>query len=187
MSDSDDVRRQLLDAARSAYAARGFIATTFKGVAAAAGVAPEVARNYYDSREELFAAAMRLPFEPASALQALLAPGLDGMGERLVRTTMSMFSDPQTREQLAELVRAGAGASKATAAMREFLDVAVVDRAATALGVPDARMRVVLATSYLLGAATSRYVLKLEPLASASDEEVVRLLAPVVQATLTGH
>jgi hypothetical protein len=47
-------------------------------------------------------------------------------------------------------------------------------------------MRVVLATSYLLGAATSRYVLKLEPLASASDEEVVRLLAPVVQATLTG-
>jgi AcrR family transcriptional regulator len=187
VSNPDEVRRQLLDAARSAYAARGFIGTTLKGVASAAGVTPEVARRYYDNREALFAAAMRLPFEPAAAVSALLAPGLDGMGERLVRSTMSMFADPATRDQLAELIRASAGATAATAALREYLEVAVVDRVARVLGVPDARMRVVLATSYLLGAATSRYVLNLEPLASASDDEVVRLLAPVVQATLTGR
>ncbi len=187
MSSADDVRRSVLDAARAAYAARGFLGTTIKGVAAAAGVAPEVVRKYYDSREELFAAAMRLPNEPGSAVAALLAPGMDGMGERLVRATLTTFSQPETREQLALLVRAGAGAAGATATLREFLEVAVVDRVVAALGVPDARMRVALATSYLVGVATSRYVLHLEPLASASDEQVVRLVGPVVQAALTGR
>lgn len=187
MSSADDVRRSVLDAARAAYAARGFLGTSIKGVAAAAGVAPEVVRKYYDSREELFAAAMRLPYEPGPAVAAMLAPGVDGMGERLVRATLATFSHPETREQLAQLVRAGAGAAGATATLREFLEVAVVDRVVTALGVPDARMRVALATSYLVGVATSRYVLRLEPLASASDEQVVRMVGPVVQAALTGR
>jgi AcrR family transcriptional regulator len=187
VSSADDVRRSLLESARAAYAARGFLGTTIKGVAAAAGVAPEVARRYYDSREELFAAAMRLPFEPGAAVSALLAPGLDGTGERLVRATLTMFAEPETREQLAQLVRAGAGAAGATTTLREFLEVAVVDRVAAAMGVPDARMRVALATSYLVGVALSRYVLVIEPLASASDDEVVRLVAPAVQAALTGR
>jgi hypothetical protein len=46
-------------------------------------------------------------------------------------------------------------------------------------------MRVTLATSYLLGIATTRYVLKLEPLASATEDEIVQLVAPVVQMALT--
>lgn len=187
MASADEVSRSVLDAARAAYAARGFLGTSLKGVAAAAGVAPEVMRRYYDSREELFAAAMALPFDPGATVAALLAPGMDGMGERLVRATLATFSEPETREQLAALVRAGAGAAGATATLREYLDLAVVDRVASALGVPDARMRVALATSYLVGVATARYVLHLEPLASATDEEVVRLVAPAVQAVLTGR
>ena len=187
MTENDDIRRSLLDAARAAYAARGFIGTSLKGVANAAGVAPEVLKRYYDNREELFAAAMRLPFDPAASVAALMAPGMDGMGERLVRVTLSMLGEPETREQLAALYRAGAEAGKATEALQEFLAVVVVDRVASSLGVPDARMRVVLVTSYLVGVATSRYVLRLEPLASATDEDIVRLVAPTVQAMLTGR
>jgi len=182
---SDDITKQVLDAARAAYARRGYLNTTIKGVAAAAGVAPDVVRRYYDNRESLFVAAMRLPFDPAMSIAQLMAPGIDGMGERLVRVTLRMLDDPETRDQLAEMVRDGAGASRATASLREFLEAEVVDRAAVLLGVPDARMRVTLATSYLLGIATTRYVLKLEPLASASEDEIVALVAPAVQMALT--
>jgi AcrR family transcriptional regulator len=185
MSSSDDITKQVLDAARAAYARRGYLNTTLKGVAAAAGVAPDVVRRYYDNRESLFVAAMRLPFDPAMSIAQLMAPGIDGMGERLVRVTLRMLDDPETRDQLAEMVRDGAGASRATASLREFLEAEVVDRAAVLLGVPDARMRVTLATSYLLGIATTRYVLKLEPLASASEDEIVALVAPAVQMALT--
>jgi AcrR family transcriptional regulator len=183
---SDDISKAVLDAARAAYARRGYLNTTVKGVAAAAGVAPDVVRRYYANREALFAAAMRLPVDPGTSIAQLLAPGIDGLGERLVRVTLRMLDDPETREQLAAMVRDGAGASKATASLREFLESAVVDRVAGALRVPDARMRVTLATSYLVGVAAARYVLRLEPLASATEDEVVLLVAPAVQAALTG-
>jgi AcrR family transcriptional regulator len=182
---SDDITKQVLDAARAAYARRGYLNTTIKGVAAAAGVAPDVVRRYYDNREALFVAAMRLPFDPAMSIAQLMAPGIDGLGERMVRVTLRLLDDPETRDQLAEMVRDGAGASRATASLREFLEAEVVDRAAVLLGVPDARMRVTLATSYLLGIASMRYVLKLEPIASATEDEVVRLVAPAVQMALT--
>jgi AcrR family transcriptional regulator len=186
VSRSDDITRAVLEAARAAYARRGYVNTTVKGVAAAAGVAPDVVRRYYANREALFAAAMRLPVDPATSVAQLLAPGIDGLGERLVRVTLRMLDDPETREQLAAMVRDGAGASKATASLREFLESAVVDRVASALRVPDARMRVTLATSYLVGVAVSRYVLRIEPLASATEDEIVLLVAPAVQAALTG-
>ena len=185
MSSSDDITRQVLDAARAAYAARGYLNTTLKGVAAAAGVAPDVVRRYYDNREALFAAAMRLPADPATSIAQLLAPGIDGLGERLVRVTLRMLDDPETRDQLADMVKDGAGATKATAALREFFESAVIDRVVGFLGVPDARMRVTLAMSYLIGIATSRYVLKVEPLASATEDEIVVMVAPAIQAALT--
>jgi AcrR family transcriptional regulator len=185
VSGSDDITRQVLDAARAAYARRGYVNTTIRGVAATAGVAPDVVKRYYANREALFAAAMRLPFDPATSIAQLLAPGVDGLGERMVRVTLRMLDDPVTREQLAEMVRDGAGATKATAAIREFVEAELVDRVVSALGVPDARMRVVLASSYLIGVATSRYVLQVEPLASASEDEIVAMVAPAVQAALT--
>lgn len=185
MTSSDDLTRQVLDAARAAYAKRGYVETTVKGVAAAAGVAPDVVRRYYANREALFAAAMRLPVDPATSIAQLLAPGIDGLGERMVRVTLRMLDDPETREQLVEMVRMGSGASKATASMREFFESTVIDRVVAFLGVPDARMRASLAMSYLLGVATSRYVLRIEPLASATEDEIVAMVGPAVQAALT--
>ena len=184
--NTDDVKRVVLDTARGLYARQGYINTTIKGVAAAAGVAPDLVRRYYANREELFSAAMRLPIDPAAAIAQLLVPGIDGWGERLVVVTLRMLDEPQTRDQIAAMVRDGAGAAKATAPLREFLESVIIDRVAAALRVPDARMRVTLATSYLVGVAGTRYVLRLEPLASASEEEVVRLVAPAVQSALSG-
>lgn len=186
MVNTDDVKRAVLDAARGMYARQGYVNTTIKGVAAAAGVAPDLIRRYYDSREELFAAAMRLPLDPATAITQLLAPGIDGLGERLVRVTLRMLDEPETRDQIAAMVRDGAGAAKATAPLREFLESVIIDRVAAALRVPDARMRVTLAISYVVGVAGSRYVLRMEPLASATEDEIVRLVAPAVQTALTG-
>jgi AcrR family transcriptional regulator len=186
MANADDVRRAVLDAAGAVYSRQGYVNTTVKVVAAAAGVAPDVVRRYYNSRDELVAAVLKLPTDPASAVAQMLAPGVDGLGERLVRFTLQMLRDPETRELLTTMVRDGAGAAKATASLREFLETAVIDKIAAALRVPDARMRVTLATSYLVGVATARYVMRLEPLASASEDEVVRLVAPAVQAALSG-
>lgn len=198
-----DAANAVLQAARFAFASRGYASTTMKSVAAAAGVAPDVVKSLYNNKERLFAAAMRLPFDPAQAVPELIAPGLDGMGERLVRMTLTLMGDEQVRTDLTRLLKSDTAASMSTSAARaamssdgsaatltqlrfvaEYLQSTVVDRVVAAVGVPDARLRVTLISSYLVGIATTRYLLRIEPLASATDDEVVALVGPTIQALL---
>ncbi len=180
----EDAREALLDAARDAIARRGLVGLTLRSAASAAGVAPEVARRYYRNRDELVAAALRLPFDPRAAIPELIAPGLEGVGERLVRLTLASLRDPATREELLAVARGGVHAAHALASLQELLERAVIDPVAARLGVPDARMRSALIASYLIGVAATRYGLRLEPLASAGEEDVVRMVAPVIQDLL---
>ena len=52
------------------------------------------------------------------------------------------------------------------------------------MGIPDARIRGALISSYLTGVIAYRYFLKIEPLSSLSQEQVVALVSPVVQDLL---
>ncbi len=181
---SDDPREALLAVARELVGKRGYVGLSMRTASAAAGVTEDVALRYYRNRESLFAAAMRLPVDPVSAIPALMAPGIEGMGERLVRFTLDTLRDPAARDDLISLARTGVSAGQAVTGLQEFIEIGVVDRVAGMIGVPDARMRSALITSYLLGVATMRYGVRLEPLASASDEEVIRMVAPVIQDLL---
>jgi AcrR family transcriptional regulator len=182
--NGEQVRDAAISAARNAFAAGGYARTTFKGLAAAAGVAPTVLRKYYDSKDAVFAAALKLPTDPASAVPTLLAPGVEGLGERLVRFTLDTLDDPAVRDDLMSMARTGASAAALTKSLQDYLEMTVIDRVVTTLGVPDARMRVALISSYLIGIAAGRYVVRIEPLASASEEHVVRLVAPTIQLLL---
>lgn len=178
---TDDVRDAVLDSARVAFRTKGYMRTTVRGVAAAAGVAPEVVSRYWGSKEKLFAAAMKLPFDPATAVPDLVAPGLDGMGERLVRFTLDTLGDEESRQDLIALFKAGASTGKAAASLQAFFEQSVIDRLARTIGVPDARLRVALIASYLIGIAVSRFVTRMEPLASMSEDDLVRIVSPTIQ------
>lgn len=194
-----DAAGAVLQAARLAFESRGYAGTTLKSVAAAAGVAPDVLKSMYQNKERLFAAAMRLPFDPAQAIPELIAPGLNGMGERLVRISLTLMDDERVRADLTRLMSseqglgATAGAARAAASseslaqlrmVSEYLSSTVVDSVVAAAGVPDARLRVGLITSHLLGLMTTRHLLRLEPVASASEDEIVALVGPAIQALL---
>lgn len=181
---SDDPSDALLAVARDIIARRGYVGLTMRTAAAAAGMTPAVARRYYRNRDALFAAALRLPFDPTSAIPALLAPGIEGMGERLVRFTLTTLRNPETRGELISLGRTGVHTGQALLAIEQFIERGVIDRVAGMIGVPDARMRSALIASYLMGVAFARYGVRLEPIASAGEEEIIRIVAPVIQDLL---
>ena len=181
-----DLTSSILGAARLVLGARGYANTTIKTVAAAAGVAPGVVRSLYSNTEQLLAAALRVPFDPAGSIPKLIAPGLDGMGERLVRLTLQLSSDEQVRKDATNLMQS-ARASTSIDQLRgltDFLQATLLDRLVEAMGVPDARMRGALITAYLAGVAATRSMLIIEPLASATDEVIVALVAPTIQRLL---
>ena len=123
------------------------------------------------------------------------------MGDRLVRMVLTLMGDEQVRADLSKLLRSDSGVLTSATALRasqpgeippvdqlrflaDYLSSTVVDRVLSALGVPDARMRAAVISSYLVGISTMKYVLKIEPLASASDDAVVALVGPSIQALL---
>jgi AcrR family transcriptional regulator len=179
-----DPRGSILDAARLAFASRGYATTTMKSVAVAAGVAPAVVKSLYDNKEQLFAAAMQLPVNPSQAIPALFAQGLDGMGERIVRLALAMMSEDRVRHDVSGAVQSSPRIEKSARTVAEFMHLSLVDSLVTAIGVPDARMRVSLISAHLTGLAATRYVIHLEPLASASDDDVVRIYGPLIQNLL---
>ena len=65
--------------------------------------------------------------------------------------------------------------------MQDFIERSMVDRLVRVLGVPDARLRVNLIMAYLMGIATTRYIVRLEPVASMPEDDLVRLVAPTIQ------
>lgn len=194
LSGDIPLQASVLQAARVLFTSTGYATTTIKSIAAAAGVAPGVVTSLYANKERLFAAAMRLPFDPGQAIPELIAPGLDGMGERLVRVSLKLLEDPQVRADLTTLARSDLASSVMSdegpvpvsqlRSLSEYLQVVVIDKAVAAMGIPDARLRVTLIAAQLMGLATSRYVLALEPLASATDDEIVALVGPAIQVIL---
>jgi AcrR family transcriptional regulator len=139
--------------------------------------------HFYGTKEGLFIAAMEFPFDPAEILPQVLAGGpREEIGERLVRTFLAVWDQPDMRARALAVVRSAATSEQGAAMLREFLTSAMLERAADALDT--ARLRVLCGVAQMIGVVIMRYVLLVEPIASASDEELVELLAPTLQRYL---
>lgn len=181
-----DTRGAILAAARRSFAERGYDGTTVRGIARDAGVDPALVHHYFEGKEQVFVAAMSLPFDPAETLPALAAQGMDGLGERFVRFFLSVWREAATREPFLGLLRSAMTNEQAASMLREFVRTAMVSRVTAVLGVEDAELRAEVAASHLVGLALLRYVVRVEPLASADEDDVVAMVAPTVQRYLVG-
>jgi hypothetical protein len=101
-----------------------------------------------------------------------------------VRLALTMMSENRVRSDVTGVVQGSPRIEKNVRTVAEFMHLSLVDSLVTVIGVPDARMRVSLISAHLSGLAATRYVFRLEPLASASDDEIVRIYGPLIQDLL---
>ena len=180
-----DSRGDILTAARASFADRGYDATSLRSVARAAGVDPALVHRFFGGKPGLFAAAMDLPADPGTLVRGLLSEGLDGVGERIVRTFIGVWDSPPAQERLVALLRAGIAGAEAAEVLRGFVTEAVLEPVAEATGRADGRLRASLVGSQLVGLAVARYLLRLEPLASTPAEDIAVAVGPTLQRYLT--
>jgi AcrR family transcriptional regulator len=179
-----DTRAQILGSAREQFAESGWDGTTIRGIASAAEVDPALVMHYFGSKEGLFRAALEFPFDPAEMVPKLLEPGLRGLGERMVRFFIGVWDSPDGRPLLG-VIRSVVASEQAAGLLREFVGREVLGRVAAALEVDQPRLRASLAGSQLVGLAILRYVVKLEPVASATADELAAWVGPTLQRYLT--
>jgi AcrR family transcriptional regulator len=179
-------REAILDAARRAFAEQGYQQATIRGVAELAGVDPALVHHYFGTKQDLFVAAVQLPINPVPQLMAVLGEDPDRTGERIVEVFLSVWDHAADRSPLLALIRSAVGDERAAAMLREFITEEVLGQLAHRLGSPDARLRATLVGSQLIGLAMARYIIRVEPLASAPAAELAAAVGPTLQRYLTG-
>lgn len=182
-TDAGDRRSDILAAARTEFAAHGFDRASVRGIARAAKVDASLVHHYFGSKQDVFIAAVRFPLDVRRTVVEIFAGDRLTIGERFVRFFLSVYEDAARREPVIALLRSAMGHESVATMMREFVTAALMGPGAAQLDLPEdeARLRVQLAVSQLIGVAMLRYILKLQPLASASTEQLVQRLGPVVQ------
>ncbi|WP_018352714.1 TetR family transcriptional regulator [Longispora albida] len=183
---SPDTRAAILAAARDAFAERGFDRASIRQIAASAGVDPALVHHYFGTKDELFLAAVQAPADPRELLPQVLAGDREQLGERLVRMFLGVWDSP-AGPAAAGILRAAVSHEWSARLIREFLVSQVLRRVAAELDVPDSDRRVALVASQLMGLAMARYIIKLEPLASAEPAWIVAAVGPALQRYFTGE
>ncbi|MEU4066906.1 TetR family transcriptional regulator [Streptomyces wedmorensis] len=178
-------RERILDAARAEFAERGYDKASVRGIARAAGVDPALVHHYFGTKDEVFAAAIEVSFEPASVVPAIVAGPRDAIGERLARFFIGVWENPVSRAPLLATVRSALTHEAAAKVLRTFVLRRLLERIAAELDVPEPALRAELAASQMIGIVIMRYVIKVEPLASADPEAIVAQVAPTLQRYLT--
>lgn len=128
------------------------------------------------------------------------AEALDGpreqLAESLLRAAFELWEDPQVRPKLLGILHAAVNSEEGAAQMRQFLanqlfaqvgkaiGIAGMDiyQAAETIKVP--AININAAAGQVWGVVLLRYIVKLEPIASAPSEELIQLLTPTIQRYL---
>lgn len=174
--DAEASRRALLEAARGVFDEVGYDRATTREIGERAGVDPALIARYFDSKEGLFIAAIAagsaeeegIDFAPR-ALVAFLLERWDERGHSPIgRALVSPTLTPGAREQISAVV-----------GDRVLLGLAAELRER---GVAEADLRAELLVALAVGVAVTRANGTLETLAATPREQVLRTLAPLLDA-----
>jgi AcrR family transcriptional regulator len=181
-------RDQILAAARELFADLGFDRATIRAIARRAAVDPALVHHYFGTKDDLLAAALQLPVDPA-VLFAGIDPGQGGdhsAGVSIVHRVLMLWDDAETRAPLLALLRTAVSHERAAAALGELFASTLLAQMATLARREDAPLRAALVSSHIGGLVLGRYVLGLPQLAELSADQLAATVGPVLDHYLSG-
>lgn len=179
-------KQRIVDAAREHFMRDGYEKATVRRIAAEAGVDVAMVYYHFGNKEGLFnASVLDTPQHPLHQLANLLDEGPDEIGARLVRDVVQRWDGGASFDLLLTVFRSADIHPLARKLLHDTLAGPVAQRVSTEFGVDNAELRVELVTVHLVGLAFARYQLKIEPMASASIDDLVAWMGPTVQRYLT--
>ncbi|MGH3494383.1 MAG: TetR family transcriptional regulator [Sciscionella sp.] len=181
-----DTRDALLVAAREVFAESGYGAATVRAIAARADVDPAMVNHWFGGKQYLFAeAVLAMDVTPSDVVGASIEGPLEGLGERLALHFLASW-DSAGGESMVALIRSVSTRPEAAQALRELIVHDVITALGERLPGADARLRVTLCGTALIGLALGRYVLALPPLLEHRSEQLAAMIGPTLQRYLTG-
>jgi AcrR family transcriptional regulator len=156
---SADTRGTILEAARAEFAARGYERASLRGIARAARVDPALIHHYFNSKDQLFLAALDFPVDPLAVVESVMTGPREALGERLAGYLLALWQDPGVSARLTAILRSAGTSEPAAAATCGFLMREVVSRLAAAIDAPEPSLRAELVMTQIVGLGIARFVL----------------------------
>ncbi|MFW3113206.1 transcriptional regulator [Mycobacterium haemophilum DSM 44634] len=177
---------RILAAARDEFAEHGWAGTAIRAVARAADVDPALIYHYFGSKEGLLDAATAPPQKWLDAVAKTWAMPKADLGRQLLRNVLASWSDEDVGPVLRAVVLTAAHETRTREKLRLVVESGLIG--GSTLGDDDGERlrRSGLIASQLIGFALLRYVWKIEPIASMSDDDVVAAMAPNLQRYVDG-
>jgi AcrR family transcriptional regulator len=182
-----DTRSEIVAAARAVFSEEGYSAASMRAIARRASVDPALVHHYFADKATLFVETMQLPMDPRRVQAEVQAGGFSG--ERLVERFLAQWErhgEGQGSPAFLTMAQAMAASPEVADAMREFLADRLILHAQPGEDEWLSRRRRALVSSQLVGLGWARYVMRMEPLASARRQDVARWAGPAVERYATG-
>lgn len=171
-------RADILDAARRRFGSEGYQATTLRGVASDVGVDPALIIRYFGNKQNLFAEAAEFTLE----LPDLTEVDEGDVADVLLSRFFAVWEKDTT---FLALLRAAMTSESAAETMRRVFATQVAP--AVAAATPDhPAQRAGMLGAFVIGLATTRYVMANPAVANLSHDELIRFARPVIVQVLFG-
>jgi AcrR family transcriptional regulator len=174
-------RQAILDAAGARFARDGYDRATIRGIAADAGIDPSMVIRYFGTKAELFRATSQRSIVRHRPRGVPLAE----LPDAYVASMLAVWETSDSRPQ-EQLLRTAVTHPEVAASAQALLDEEIFPAIIEALGdSPETRARAAMVAAHTMGVIFSRYLLKLEPLASMPVAELSEALRVAFETQLT--
>ena len=178
-------REAIADAASAEFLEHGYTATTIRAVARRARVDPALVYHYFTDKVTLYTSTLSLPADPREIMNDVRTSPISP-GVRLVEGFLAQWEigPGQPGQSFVNLVQAMSSSPEAARGIREFLTDRVWGQRPD--GGDATRWRTAAVSSELVGLAWNRYIVRMEPLASAPLPEVAKQIGPAIERLMFG-
>lgn len=178
---------RILAAAREAFAETGFAGTTIRAVARSADVDPALVYHYFGSKDALLDAATNPPARWLQNIAATWATPVSELGAALLRLMLGAWADDEIGPVLRAVLQTAAHEQTTREKLRRVVESQLMVVSQLGVDERDKAVRSGLIASQIMGLAMLRYIWKIEPIASMSDDELVAAIAPNLQHYIEGE
>lgn len=177
---------RILGAARDAFAEYGWAGTTIRAVARAADVDPALVYHYFGSKEGLLDAATAPPQKWLDGVVATQQAPITEMGAEMLRLLLASWADDEVGPTLRAILQIAAHEPATRDKLRTIIERSLMGVSQLGVDEHDRLMRSGLIASQMFGFAMMRYIWRIEPVASMSEDQVLSAVGPNLQRYLVG-
>jgi AcrR family transcriptional regulator len=177
---------RIVAAARDEFAEHGWAGTTIRAVARAADVDPALVYHYFGSKEGLLDAATNPPQKWLESVAKVWTTPIERLGAALITLLLTSWADNEIGPTLRAILQTAAHEPATREKLRRVVEGSLMGVSALGSDERDRLVRSGLISSQMMGFALMRYVWKIEPIASMTEDEAIAAIAPNLQRYVSG-